>query len=101
VRLLPAIAASGRLRLYNLAAGHNTSHGDIAACLSRALGWHTEFTLNAPTVQFPPIATTRLLAEFQAPSGDLSTDLPTLASRTSGYRRQLRDPCNGGELGRH
>ena len=69
VRLLPAIATGGRHRLYNVAAGRNTSHAAIAdrACTQR-LGWHTGFAADAPTVRIPPIDTARLAAEF-GPTG--------------------------------
>jgi nucleoside-diphosphate-sugar epimerase len=80
VRLLPAIATSGRHRLYNLAAGRNTSHAGIAAILSAVPGWRTEFAPDASTIRFPPIDIGRLRAEFPAPSGDLASDLAGLAS---------------------
>jgi nucleoside-diphosphate-sugar epimerase len=80
VRLLPAIATSGRHRLYNLAAGRNTSHASIAAILSAVPGWRTEFAPDAPTIRFPRIDIGRLRAEFSAPSGDLASDLAELAS---------------------
>jgi nucleoside-diphosphate-sugar epimerase len=78
LRLLPAIAAFGRHRLYNVASGRNTSHAAIAAGLTRHLGWRCHFTPGAPTVAFPPIDTIRLTAEFGAALSDLSADLPTL-----------------------
>ena len=71
-RLLPAIATSGRHRLYNLAAGANTSHAAIAARLRRHFGWHMAFAPDAPTLRFPPIETSRLTAEFGAALSNLS-----------------------------
>jgi hypothetical protein len=79
-RLLPAIASGGRERLYNLAAGSNTSHAAIAAVLRRDFGWHVDFAPGAPTVQFPPIDTARLTAEFGAALSNLSADLATLVA---------------------
>jgi len=80
IRLLPAIAAGGRHRLYNLAAGANTSHAAIAVALRRRFGWHVAFAPGAPTVRFPPIDTTRLTVEFGAALSNLSADLATLAA---------------------
>jgi hypothetical protein len=78
LRVLPAIAVGGRHRIYNVASGRNTSHGAIAAALSRAFGWRCRFAPDAPTVAFPPIDTTRLTAEFGAALSDLSADLRTI-----------------------
>lgn len=79
-RLLPAIAAGGRHRLYNLAAGINTSHASIAVALRRCFGWHVAFAPGAPTVRFPPIDTARLTVEFGAALSNLSADLATLVA---------------------
>jgi nucleoside-diphosphate-sugar epimerase len=77
-RLLPAIATGGRHRLYNLAAGTNTSHATIAVVLRRHFGWHVTFAPGAPTMRFPRIDTARLSAEFGAALSNLSADLATL-----------------------
>jgi nucleoside-diphosphate-sugar epimerase len=79
-RLLPAIATGGRHRLYNLAAGVNTSHAAIAVVLRRHFGWHVDFAPGAPAVRFPPIDTTRLAVEFGAALSNLSADLATLVA---------------------
>jgi nucleoside-diphosphate-sugar epimerase len=78
VRMLPAIATEGRHRIYNLAAGCNTSHATIANRLREDLGWQVRFKADAPTVQLMPIDTSRLVAEFGPASSSLSADLPTL-----------------------
>jgi len=78
VRLLPEIAARGRQRLYNVAAGTNTSHGEIADCLHSCAGWRTGFAPYAPTVHNAPIETARITAEFGAIYGRLIADLPSL-----------------------
>jgi nucleoside-diphosphate-sugar epimerase len=80
VRMLPAIAARGRQRIYNLATGSNTSHATIAYRLHEIAGWRTSFQANAPTVRYLPINTARLDAEFGPTSSNLSADLPTLLS---------------------
>jgi len=79
-RLLPAIASGGRHRLYNLAAGVNTSHAAIAVALRRHFGWHVDFVPGAPAVRFPSIDTTRLAVEFSAALSNLSADLATLVA---------------------
>ena len=78
IRLLPEIAAVGHHRLYNLAAGANTTHATVAAGLSRHFGWHCLFVPHAPTVAYPAIDTMRLHEEFGPPLSDLSADLATL-----------------------
>jgi nucleoside-diphosphate-sugar epimerase len=78
VRLLPAIATMGRDRIYNLAAGSNTSHATIADRLRNDLGWEVRFAAEAPTVRLLPIDTARLDAEFGPASGNLTDDLPSL-----------------------
>jgi hypothetical protein len=79
-RLLPAIAASGRHRLYNLAAGVNTSHAAVGVVLRRHFGWHVDFAPGAPVVRFPPIDTARLTVEFGAALSNLSADLAKLVA---------------------
>jgi nucleoside-diphosphate-sugar epimerase len=78
VRLLPAIATAGRHRIYNLAAGSNTSHGAIASRLREIMGWRASFQTDAPTVRHLPIDTTRVDDEFGPTSSNLSADLPSL-----------------------
>jgi nucleoside-diphosphate-sugar epimerase len=77
VRRLPEIATDARQRIYNLAAGGNTSHAAIADRL-RESGWQVRFEAGAPTVQSQPIDTRRLDVEFGPSSSNLTTDLPTL-----------------------
>ncbi|HME20305.1 MAG TPA: NAD(P)-dependent oxidoreductase [Acetobacteraceae bacterium] len=78
VRLLPVIAANGRQRIYNVAAGSNTSHAAIAYCLRDIAGWHIGFAPDAPTVRHPTIDTARLEAEFGPTASNLVADLPML-----------------------
>lgn len=86
VRLLPAIATRGRQRIYNVAAGTNTSHSDIASCLCNITGWRIGFAPNAPTVRQPPIDTARLDAEFGPTASNLVADLPALLAAVQEYR---------------
>ena len=88
VRLLPDIAVRGRSRLYNVASGRNTSHGDIAQTLQQIAGWRTCFAADAPTVLHPQIDTTRLTAEFGQVTCDLAADMPALLS----FTREI--PCS-------
>ncbi len=78
VRRLPEIATEGRHRIYNLAAGSNTSHATIADRLRESLGWQVRFEADAPTVQLKPIDTSRLDVEFGPTLSNLSADLPIL-----------------------
>jgi nucleoside-diphosphate-sugar epimerase len=78
VRLLPEIATRGRRRIYNVAAGSNTSHATIAYRLREIAGWQISFAENAPTLRYLPIVTARLDGEFGPTSNNLSADLPTL-----------------------
>ena len=78
VRLLPALAMQGRRRLYNVASGRNTSHGEIADALRQSFGWQVTFAPGAPDVRFPKIAIGRLADEFGPPLSNLSADLATL-----------------------
>ena len=78
LRLLPMIATDGAMRLYNVAAGRNTTHRAIATALEAASGWDVAFQPDAPRVAFPPIETARLRTEFGPALSDLSADLRTI-----------------------
>ena len=78
VRMLPAIATTGRHRIYNLAAGGNTSHATIAQRLREIIGWRTSFVADATAVRHLPIDTARLEAEFGPTRSNLSADLLSL-----------------------
>jgi nucleoside-diphosphate-sugar epimerase len=78
VRLLPALAVHGRQRLYNVASGRNTSHGEIADALRASFGWQVSFAPGAPDVRFPRIDIGRAAHEFGPPLSNLSADLATL-----------------------
>ncbi len=78
VRLLPAIAQQGRHRIYNLAAGTNVSHGQIAELLRARFGWDVAFDPGAVDVRFRQMEITRLNAEFPPPLRNLLEHLATL-----------------------
>jgi nucleoside-diphosphate-sugar epimerase len=78
VRLLPAISTAGGHRIYNLAAGSNTSHAVIASCIYDIAGWRIGVTPAAPTVWYSPIDTARLDTEFWPTGSNLVADLPAL-----------------------
>ena len=94
VRLLPAIAIAGHHRIYNLAAGTNTSHDAIAQRLQDIAGWRIIYATNANAVLRPPIDTTRIETEFGPTRSNLVADLPLLLAlskeaRCSQSMRQL------------
>ena len=60
-----------RHRIYNVAAGSNTSHAAIARRLRDIAGWRIGFAPDAPTVRHPPIDTARLDAEFGPTASNL------------------------------
>lgn len=70
-RMLLAISANGRQRLYNVAHGANTTHLDIAGLL-RQYGTNVTFAPDGPEVMFSPIDVARAQAEFPAPQHGLA-----------------------------
>ena len=63
-RALHRIALDGADRLYNVASGHNTANGDIAAAIARLTGCRVEVAPAALAVTYPPIDIRRLAALF-------------------------------------
>ncbi len=63
-RALERIALAGTHRLYNVAAGRNTTHGALVERLSAITGCTVEVAPDATTVAFPKIDTSRLAASF-------------------------------------
>jgi len=86
-RLLAAIAAGGRHRLYNVASGRATRHAELAAALQAHSGAPVSFAPGAPTRAFPPADASRVAREFGAAAGTLLDDLPGLLE-TCGETRQ-------------
>jgi nucleoside-diphosphate-sugar epimerase len=63
-RALERIALGGDRRLYNVAAGRNTSHAALTERLSEITGCTVEVAPGAPAVAYPQICTARLAAAF-------------------------------------
>ena len=78
VRILPLLTTKGSERIYNVAAGCNTSHAALACSLRDTAGWHTSFADDSRFVRFPSIETARLDAEFGPTDSNLIADLPIL-----------------------
>jgi nucleoside-diphosphate-sugar epimerase len=77
-RILPMIATTASHRLYNVAAGINTTHEQIAKALHTIAGWEISFVNNAVSVRNLPIETSRIRTEFGASTCSLIADLPGL-----------------------
>jgi nucleoside-diphosphate-sugar epimerase len=77
VRWLAMISANGKFKLYNLAAGENTSHAALASCL-KVLGVEVTFIPDAATVKFPQIDISRVTHEFGAPQHNILDDFSRL-----------------------
>lgn len=76
------IAEAGRQRLYNVASGIDTSHGEIAGVIAEVLGAKVDVAETAPAVVDAPIDVRRLRAEFEwAPRSVLDYLRETLARR--------------------
>ncbi len=86
VALLGRIASGGQERLYNVAAGRNTTHDAIAAALARGLGWRVGAIEGAPVQRFARIDISRLKNEFGMPRRGVLDDLPALAA---GQRQEV------------
>lgn len=76
--LLPKIAAYGRRRLYNLAAGANTTNIQIARLLRELTGCRTSFAVGAPRLIFPRIPIRLLREEFSFSPRHFSNELSKL-----------------------
>lgn len=73
LRLVEWIAERGRQTIYNVASGEQTSHRQVTELIAGETGWRPEFDGTAPRVDFPPIDTNRVRAEFGfAPQAFLS-----------------------------
>jgi nucleoside-diphosphate-sugar epimerase len=62
VRAMARIATHGRERIYNVAAGRDTSHAEVVDALRSVLPCVVEVAPDAPTVAFPPVNVERLAA---------------------------------------
>jgi nucleoside-diphosphate-sugar epimerase len=64
LELIPAIAATGQHRLYNLGSGTNLSAGEIVNCITRATGAKAHWKPNSPILRFPQLSIARVTTEF-------------------------------------
>ena len=76
-----AIAARGEARLYNVAAGRNTTNAEIAAALA-GLGAPVSYAPGAATTDFPVIDVTRLRGLGIGPGRAVTDALPDLLEQT-------------------
>jgi nucleoside-diphosphate-sugar epimerase len=97
VAALRVIALRGDNRLYNVAAGANTSNRDITGELCRITGCSMSVEPGAPTADFPAIDTTRLRADFAAAgkSWDPAPVIERLEDLVSYYRPESRRLAGG------
>jgi len=86
LEVLPRIALAGRERIYNLAAGRNTTNGEIVAALQ-----HNDPTIelvvdaDAPRRISPPVAVTRIQNEFGFAPRPLIDAIPDLYRDACAY----------------
>lgn len=86
-RLLAAIAAGGRRRLYNIGSGRATRHAELAEALRLYTGAPVSFAPGGPTRAFPPVDVTRIKEEFGLAGGSILDDLPGLLEAGSEARQ--------------
>ena len=84
--MLPRIALSGRHRIYNLAAGRNTSARVLVGKIQELTKCRSEWQEGAPTIRYPEISIDRLVGEFGYSPRDVIEDL---ASVIAAYRQAL------------
>jgi nucleoside-diphosphate-sugar epimerase len=77
-RILVRIALEGCSRVYNVARGSPTTHGEIAQALEVLTGGRINFQPGAPRRVFPRIDNTRIRTEFGATPKSLIDNLPVL-----------------------
>jgi len=86
VRLLAAIARSGRHRIYNVASGENVSNDALVERIRQVSGCTVEVVPAAPLVTFPVISIQRIRQEFSVRPASILGELPRLVAA---YRRSL------------
>lgn len=72
VRALVRIALDGTERIYNVGAGRNVSHAELADALARLTGCTVDVVPGAPETAFPALDVTRLARLFAACAGTWS-----------------------------
>jgi nucleoside-diphosphate-sugar epimerase len=78
VGMLPKISEQGRVRIYNLASGVNTTHGRIIDAVRSATGCSVVYEAGAPKIEFPPISIARIRQEFHFVPALVLDQLPDL-----------------------
>ncbi|PVB62261.1 SDR family oxidoreductase [Labrenzia sp. 011] len=81
--LAERIARSGRQRIYNVASGRATRHGDIAGAVTRA-GYSCSFRPGGVRRALPAIDIARIQNEFDFSPRNLIDDLPSLLRAAGG-----------------
>ncbi len=83
---LVCVSVAGRERLYNVAAGRNTSHAQILDAVQALTGRRASVAPDSPTVAFPPISVDRLADLGVRANRDVIAALPqvlrSLTART-------------------
>jgi nucleoside-diphosphate-sugar epimerase len=78
VHALPAIAARGRARVYNVAAGRNTTNEAIVRRIADLTGCTWDVVPGSPRYAFPRIDTDRLRTELGFAGSSVLDDLPEM-----------------------
>jgi hypothetical protein len=90
IQLLPRISMEGRHRLYNVAAGQNTQHGEIVDVISTMTGCTVEVMPGAPKAIFPKIDVRRMRSEFVPKGEALLTRLPQVIEQAKLHYRTMQ-----------
>jgi nucleoside-diphosphate-sugar epimerase len=77
-RMIGHVAVHGQQRIYNVASGRPTTHGEIADVITRVTGRPVSFVADAPTRAFPRIDVSRVTAETSVSPARLVDRLPDL-----------------------
>ncbi len=80
-RMVGHVAVHGQQRLYNVASGRPTTHGEIAEVITRVTGRPVGFAPDAPTRAFPRIDISRVTGETAVRPARLTDRLPHLIAR--------------------
>lgn len=83
VALLPRIATRGLQRLYNVAAGTNTTHRELLTELTRVTGCSTRIAPGSPSVILEPIHVERITSEFGHSASTVLHAIPELVAGMS------------------
>jgi len=93
-RAMAAIAVQGGARLYNVAAGRNTSNAEIAKALADSTGCPIRYEPDAPVVKFPLINVARLRS-LGVPEGlSVARAMPNLVEGMRQEMSHLKDGEN-------